>query len=465
MSTPEPTSIDTEQILPMVSRPDPAILEAERQQLRELTSRPAPRRAWGYLRLSGPGWLQGAITLGGGSAASSLIAGTLTGYKFLWVQPVAMFFGIVMLGALAHQTLSTRMRPFEAVGRYVHPLMAWAWALTSLISSMVWALPQYSLSVNVVEDMGGLAGWKVNPLPVVIVILAITGFVTWNYSKSTRWVKLFEHILRFMVAGILVCFLLVVLRTDIPWGDVVKGYNPFSSANWPQNVKELDVLIAAFATAVGINMTFLFPYSLLARGWGREHRGLARFDLATGLLIPFVIATSLIIIVAANFHNPDDPKAMQSAIQLANLLNPALGPFYSHIVFGLGILGMAVSTIICLMLVSGFIVAELFGGGKKMYHVGSLLPAVGILGPMVWDQHKFWMAIPTSVICFFFIAIAYVSFLVLNNRKAYLGGDRPEGWRRVVWNCLLGAATVVVGSTAIFKAVQMVRDFVSKLFG
>ena len=36
-----------------------------------------------YLALSGPGWLQGAMTLGGGSAVTSLTIGALFGYEFL----------------------------------------------------------------------------------------------------------------------------------------------------------------------------------------------------------------------------------------------------------------------------------------------------------------------------------------------------------------------------------------------
>ena len=45
-----------------------------------------------------------------------------------------------------------------------------------------------------------------------------------------------------------------------------------------------DVMISAAATAVGINMTFFMPFVLLRRKWGREHRGLAKFDLWTALL-------------------------------------------------------------------------------------------------------------------------------------------------------------------------------------
>ncbi len=37
-----------------------------------------------YMKLSGPGWLQSAITLGGGSLAGSLYLGVIAGYQLLW---------------------------------------------------------------------------------------------------------------------------------------------------------------------------------------------------------------------------------------------------------------------------------------------------------------------------------------------------------------------------------------------
>ena len=59
------------------------------------------------------------MTLGGGSAITSLTLGAVFGYEFLWVQPVSMLIGCVMLFALSHQTLSTGERPFQAMRRHV----------------------------------------------------------------------------------------------------------------------------------------------------------------------------------------------------------------------------------------------------------------------------------------------------------------------------------------------------------
>ena len=76
-----------------------------------------------------------------------------------------------------------------------------------------------------------------------------------------------------------------------------------------QTIDELstDKMIAAAATAVGINMTFLLPYSMLRKGWGREHRGLASFDLGIGLFVPFFLATTCVMIASASqFHGKFD---------------------------------------------------------------------------------------------------------------------------------------------------------------
>ena len=51
----------------------------EAAQLRALSAKPWFARIPKYLKLSGPGWLQGAMTLGGGSAVTSLTIGALIG--------------------------------------------------------------------------------------------------------------------------------------------------------------------------------------------------------------------------------------------------------------------------------------------------------------------------------------------------------------------------------------------------
>ena len=42
---------------------------------------------------------------------------------------------------------------------------------------------------------------------------------------------------------------------------------------------------------------------MLRRKWGSEYQGLMRFDMATGMFIPFVLATGCVLIASSSqFH-------------------------------------------------------------------------------------------------------------------------------------------------------------------
>ena len=290
-----------------------------------------------YTKLSGPGWLQSAITLGGGSLASALYLGVLTGYSMLWLQPVAMLLGIVMLSAIAYVTLSTGEKPFRSINRHVSPVLGWSWAIATLMANMVWAMPQFSLGSAALEQNlfpGVFEGGSGDYLAVVL-LFSVAGGILWLYDSGGKGGKFFDILLKSMVAVIVLSFFAVVVSmglsgTGLSLGTILAGFIPdFSLFTqpaeefrvaleavaaeqqefWRERILTLqrDIMITAAGTAVGINMTFLLPYSMLKRGWGKDFRGLASFDLSTGLFIPFVLATSCVVIASASqFHGEYD---------------------------------------------------------------------------------------------------------------------------------------------------------------
>ena len=269
-------------------------------------------------------------------------------------------------------------------------------------------------------------------------------------------------------------------------------------------------------------MTFLFPYTLLRRGWGKEFRGLAKFDLWTGMFIPFVLATSCVVIASATqFHAKPQaglldgtvtegkqsgeyqgylgsralkdlpqaeadvlktawleakekkepmPAGLAAAVEalpraehelaaslvtrnaqdLATSLSPFTGATFANVVFGVGVLGMALSTITLLMLISGFVVCEMFQLPHTgwPYRLATMAAATGVLGPFIWGDLGFWLAIPTSVFGFTLLPVAYITFVLLMNQKSFLGDERPVGGRRLVSNILMifAAGTATIGS-------------------
>lgn len=333
-------------------------IEEHRQIILDGQAKGTGGKLLAYMRLSGPGWLQSAITLGGGSLANSLYLGVLGGFAFMWLQPMAMIFGIVMMSAIAYVTLSTGERPLRQINSNISPILGWGWLTASMMANLVWSLPQFALAVASLRQnlFPGILGPDAMPeftgkliAAVIVLVLVVTNVMI--YISGSKGTKIFEYIMKFMVASIVICFFGVVVRLlvadQIDWASIFKGFIPsFESLFQPaetfapyiaalsENGREFwssliigqqrDVMIGAAATAVGINMTFLLPYSMLRKGWDRDFRGLSIFDLSTGLLIPFMLATSCVVIAAASqFHATPAAGFLGETDENGALIEPA----------------------------------------------------------------------------------------------------------------------------------------------
>jgi hypothetical protein len=422
-------------------------------------------------------------------------------------------------------------------------VLAWAWAIATLMANIVWAMPQFSLGIGAMQQniFPFLGTSQASTIGVALLFFVIGMAINYAYETGSKGVNIFENVLKAMVGLIVVAFFLVVgvltFSGTISWAEIFNGMIPrvgdlYTPAKdylapiaatgefaeyWTKAIvsSQRDIIMTAFGTAVGINMTFLLPYSMLRRKWGRRERGLAIFDLSIGLIVPFVLATSCIVIAAAAaFHaktadilKPDGtpipaaaksyyaafashpsvveatakaPAAEKAAataaavnalpdadrkvgamlaqrgnIQLATTLAPLTGPGIAQKVFGLGVLGMAVSTIIVLMLMNGFALTEMLGksGDRKIHLIGCAISGIGgFAGAFLWGNPdaRAALAVPTSVIGGSMIPIAYFTFLLMMNSKPLLGADMPSGGARIRWNILMITATGIATGGSIW---------------
>jgi len=511
--------------------------ETVEQKIEEARSRGRLATLGQYVKLSGPGWLQSAITLGGGSLANALYLGVLGGFAFLWLQPLAMIMGVIMLSAIGYVTLSAEEKPFQLIRKHINPVLGWGWIIATLMANCVWSLPQFNLATAATRQnlMPGIFGEGImadgTAQTVIGLSIAVicTAFV-WSYDSGSKGVKAFDILLKAVVGLIVVSFFGVVVKMSgsdagVPWREVLAGLRPNLSLltrpagtfaehlapiaepfrnYWEQSIvnQQRDVMIGAAATAVGINMTFLLPYSMLKRGWNKTFRGLAIFDLSTGLFIPFILVTGCVVIVSASrFHAQPAPGLLAEAAeaetaradpgllaqyrgllknrvaafsdaapgaeemdaacealplaerrlaamlvkrdsnQLAQALTPLTGSVFANYVFGFGVVGMAVSSIIILMLINGFVICEIMERPLHgwTYKLGALIPLIGILGPFVWGAAKarFWLAVPTSVFGMVLLPVAYWTFFLMMNERRLLKGAMPTGGKRLAWNVLM----------------------------
>ncbi|MCK5945414.1 MAG: divalent metal cation transporter, partial [Planctomycetes bacterium] len=253
----EPSGGDLDRVrqgLRMATPPDPQKLQAEREQLRELEHAPLLQRWGGYLRFIGPGYLQSAMTLGSGTAASSLFAGAVFGYELLWVAPVGMLIGILVMGVVSHQTLSTGERVLPAMARHTHPVIAGGFALAAMVASIVWHFPQYNLAAASLVDAADAVGAEGVPtMGASAFVLVWAVLLSTMYGKSPRLVRVYERLLKYTVWGIVVMLLWVLLNTETDWAGVAAGFVP-SLPEDRGEFRSLDLAVAGIAAAVGINM-------------------------------------------------------------------------------------------------------------------------------------------------------------------------------------------------------------------
>lgn len=427
-----------------------------------------------HIREGGPGWLQGAMTLGGGSAITSLTIGAAFGYEFLWIQPLAMLIGCIMLFALSHQTLSTGVRPFAAMKNHISPALAWGWALAALGSSIVWGFSHYPLSAGMLEEAVDVAtGFNFRGLDenvnrelyllgLALLVWLGCAITVWNYGKGQRAVRVFENSIKILSAAVVLSFAWVVISAslvgDIDWARVLWGFVPHSL---PEGTLGVTTLMAVLGSAVGINMTFVYGYTLLRRGWKREQRALARIDIVIGLVIPYLLVTSLISIAAAAALYGGDQLGDASALQ--KRLSPAeasamfsesgLGDLVGRLVFPLGVLGMAVGSLVMHMLTCGAAAMEMFKLEEEsvQYRLACLLPTPAVLGVFLWSSMGPYVVLPTSAICGVLLPIAYIGWLMLNNRESYLGGDMPTGSNRTIYNSAMVVCILMVVASVLYS--------------
>ena len=492
------------------------------------------QKAKAYSKLSGPGWLQSAITLGGGSLGGAMFLAVMGGVAMLWVQPMAMLMGVILLAAISYVTLSTERTPFQSLRQEINPVLAWGWLAASQLANMIWVLPQYSLSYAALTDnlfpnfFAESKGEDSTKYIISFLILGVMLAINFLGSGKGRGYRIYENTLKVLVGIVVLSFFGVVIRLagSLEWGAIFAGFIPNPSLIWEPagaykeildsltsaEVKDYwtnvvlkaqrDPMVASAAAAVGINMTFLMPWALKARGWGKKHRGLSRFDLVTGMMVPFILATGCVVIAAGSqFHGKafegllteesgkvvivetnekfgDYSKAIEARNKtigqdttladgekrlaamlikrdtkhLASALSGLFGSeFWSQKVFGLGVLAMGLSTISILMLISGFVACEVTGQPRNSaaFKVGTALASTGVLWPLLWGgESKAYLAVTTSTFGYVLFPIAFLAFITMINSKKVLGDQVPTGKAKLAWNIPLIISCVITGLAA-----------------
>ena len=179
---------------------------------------------------------------------------------------------------------------------------------------------------------------------------------------------------------------------------------------------------------------------MLRRGWQAEHGSLARYDIVIGLVVPYLIVTALVsIAAAAALHGGDlDYQTRISPAQAGAMFVAAgIGDVVGRLVFPLGVLGMAVGSLVMHMLTCGAAAMEMFNlrEGSAAYRWACLLPTPAVLGVFLWTSMGPYVIL--ADIGFLRAAVAHRLRWLADSQQPGVVSRRPPspGWsgRAVQW--------------------------------
>ncbi|MCK4337972.1 MAG: divalent metal cation transporter, partial [Candidatus Aminicenantes bacterium] len=228
----------------------------------------------------------------------------------------------------------------------------------------------------------------------------------------------------------------------------------FFNFHIPHDREGITIVLGQLGAAVGVNMTFLYPYTLLARGWTKKHRSLKNFDLGTSMFLPFVLATSFVIIACANTLYVRGIE-VKNAVDVAHALQPLVGLTTGRLIFSLGVLSMCLTTIVLEMLICGFVLSEIFNFNFQgwAFRFSTMIANIGILG--AFYAMPFWLPVLISSFNLVMMPVAYIGFFILQNKKSFLGTEVNKGKKGILWNAVLILAILVVTAGAVAKILSL----------
>ena len=372
-------------------------------------------------RFAGPGLLISVGYMDPGNWATAIQAGSVYGYKLLFVVVLSSMAAIVLqclsmrLGIASGRDLAVQCREHysPAAGRIM-----WLLAEIAIIACDLAEVLGCALAFKLVLNVS---------LPVGVLLTAFdTLIVLWLKGKGFRQVEAIILALIITIAGCLFAELLLV-KPD--WPAVAWGLIPSVDA-----LSNRDALYLA----IGILGATVMPHNLylhssivqtrkIAKGERsmRQAINLARLDTIISLLLALLVNGAILVLAAAAFHATGN-TAVQDIDQAYHLLDPIAGTAIAGILFGVGLFASGQSstftgTIAGQVMMDGFLNLKIPCWQRRVITRGlALIPA--LIGVMVLGEHSVGkLLVMSQVILSMQLPFVMYPLIRLTGRKDIMG--------------------------------------------
>lgn len=309
------------------------------------------------LAVIGPAAVMTAGVMGAGSTTSLVLAGSYFGYSLLWVVILTLPVLVIAQDSASRiGILAGNKGMFTIISEQIHPLLKWFFLPPILVLGYIANMGQAKVMVHAVHTILGVNDPGFGLVAITTVMLVLGTFFSVFYGGY----KAIERIM----TGVLFLMALAFLAVAI-WGlsepmEVLNGFIP----RVPPNAGDRESIhyIAAIAGgAVAITAILAFPYFTAEAGYQKEDIPMAfKKAIFTFGVIFGIWSFSALVAGASVLHKLPNALEIQDAAHAGRVLGPVLGT-WSVILFSLGLLAAAYSTLVAVAQLQTYFVLDAFG--------------------------------------------------------------------------------------------------------
>jgi len=419
-----------------------------RTRIQELFNGHTPHlQALELLKYIGPGFLVTVGFIDPGNWASNVAAGSLYGYRLLWMVTLSTLMLIVLQHNAAHLGIVTGLCISEAATKFMRP-----WFARLVLGSAVAAC----ISTALAEIMGAAIGLNLLfKLPLRIGAILVSAAVIWLLLSNGY--RRIEKLIIAFVSLIGLSFLYELSLVHIPWAEVATGWVtpaiPLGS---------IPVIMSVLGAVVMPHNLFLHSEIIQSRQLNRKGTDVIekqlRFefvDTLNSMVVGWAINSSMIILAAATFFA--SRTTVTELGQAQAMLQPMLGRA-AAIVFGGALLMAGLSSSVTAGMAGGSIIAGMSGEpydpsdnhtrlGIMITLLGALLIALVITNPfksLIFSQIALSIQLPWTI----------VLQILLTSNPRVMG----KYVNTILDRVLLWTTTVVVSGLNVLLLVDTLRN-------
>ncbi|MCI2061923.1 MAG: Nramp family divalent metal transporter [Eubacteriaceae bacterium] len=329
-----------------------------------------------FLRYVGPGLLVTVGFIDPGNWASNMAAGSVYGYRLLWMVTLSTFMLIVLQHNAAHLGIVTGRCLSESVTEYIkNPFLKRLILYTAVMASVSTAMAEIL--------GGGIALQMLFHIPIRLGALLTAALVV--FFQFTNAYKKIEKVIIGFVSLIGISFLIEVMTADVSWGSSLQGW---VVPAFPQG--SMLVIMSVLGAVVMPHNLFLHSEVIQSRQWNLENEEIIQkqlkyefADTLFSMIAGWAINSAMIIIAAAVFFRHG--KVVSDLAQAGAVLSPLMGNA-SSVIFAIALLFAGISSSITAGMAGGSIFAGIFGEPYDIHDSHSkwgvlitMIPAVVII--------------------------------------------------------------------------------------